>query len=92
MLKVLNHPVCTPEADEKRLLAGLPFVQFLILFLWRGGLLQSWGAYPILANFGFWGMAYLVAFRKRLQKRGEFKGVLIAWAVLFALLLGVGLV
>ena len=86
-LRVLVRPVWTPEADERRFLAGLPIVMFLIIFLWGRGLLQSMGPYPVLVNFAFWCIAYMVKFGKRLQNRGEFKRVLIASAAFCALLL-----
>jgi hypothetical protein len=32
-LRALSHPIFTPEADERRFLAGLPTAMFVIIFL-----------------------------------------------------------
>lgn len=90
-MRALVHPVWTPEADERRFLVGLPIVTFLIIFLWGRGFLGFMGPNPMLANFGIWGLAYLVKYRKRLQNRGEFRRVIFAWAAFLALMLGLSL-
>ena len=86
-----SHPlwtVFTPEADERRFVAGMPIVMFLILLLWGSGHLLFIGFYWFLAIFAAWWVAYLVKFGKCLRNRGELKRAIIAPAAFFALLVG----
>jgi hypothetical protein len=87
-LRALSHPLFTPEADERRFLAGLPIAMIVTLVLWKRVWLQSLGPNPVLVILALWCMAYLIEFRKRLKHRGELKRALIAPAVFVVLLLG----
>ena len=78
--------VWAPEADEKRFLAGMPIVMFLIILLWGRGLLPFIGFYRFLAIFAVWWIAYTVKFGKRLRNRGELKRTIIIPALFFAFL------
>jgi len=86
LLRVLSHPLWTPELDEKRFLIGLPVTLFLILFLWKQGI-DPLGGYSISASFTLWCSAYVIKFRQRLMDRGELKRAIIAPAVFLGLLL-----
>jgi hypothetical protein len=90
LLRAFAHPIFTPEADERRFLAGLPIALFVIIFPMGRGWLQFLGPYPGLVIFALWWTAYLIKFRTRLKSRGELKRAIIAPGVFVALLLGVG--
>jgi len=88
-LRVLIHPVWTPEADERRFLAPLPIVMFCLMPLWGKGFLHFMGSNPILAVFALWCGAYVFKFWQRLQYRGELKRVIIALVTFLSGLLAV---
>ena len=85
----LLHPIFSPEADERRFLAGLPIALVVVLVLWGRGWFQFLGVNPVLVVFTVWCTAYVIRFWGRLKNRGELKRAIIAPAVFVGLLVGV---
>ena len=81
-VQALARPLWTPERDEKVFLGALAVAVFA---------LRSEGALPIAALAVAGWIGYVMLFWKRLRGRCELKTFLIASAVVFSVLLGVGL-
>ena len=88
-LRAFSHPLFTPEADEKRFLAGLPIAMIVTVVLWKRVWFLSLIPNPVMVLFALWCTAYLVTFRKRLKHRSELTRAILAPAIFVALLLAV---
>lgn len=89
VLRVLSHPLFTPEADEKRFLAGLPVAMLIAILLMRKGWFEPLGPKAVLVLLAVWLLAYVTRFWGRLRDRGELKRAILAPAICVALLLAV---
>ena len=84
----LARPFWKPEPPEIGFLLGLNLLLFLTLRLWGKGMLRFLGQNPVTVVIGIGGLAYLVGFRTRLRRRGEFRRGSLALAAFLALLAG----